>query len=125
MLPGRWAERAVRMGVTMLLPLERGGMLWAVGREGSGGTGLPAWTRAAGRGHSQHSMGLEATCSDSVLPLGCRDVDAEDQPHPACSFSRCPSPLAQLDVGVPELGSGTVDAVRQSVPASVPQQPCP
>ena len=43
-------------------------MLWAVGREGSGGTGPRP---GHGAGHSQHSMGLEATCSDSVRPLGC------------------------------------------------------
>lgn len=72
MLPEAVGLRAVRMGVlTQHTPW--GGAeccgLW----EGKCpvGTGPRPGHGAAGAGHSQHSMGLEATCSDSVRPLGC------------------------------------------------------
>lgn len=72
MLPEAVGRRAVRMGVaTQHTPW--GGVeccgLW----EGKGPAGLALGldTGRQGAGHSQHSMGLEATCSDSVRPLGC------------------------------------------------------
>ena len=45
--------------------------------------------------------------------IGLRDVNAEDQPHPRVLSPDVRLPLAQLDVGVPELQDpGTVNAMR-------------
>lgn len=105
-------------------PLGRGwGLLWAV--EGKGPGGLALGLDTGGRGEvltALDGVGGHLQRQPCRWVAGC----GRGRPAaPACSFSRhVRLPLAQLDVGVPELQDpGTVDARDKR--ACLSPQPCP
>lgn len=82
---------------------------------------LSAWTRGSRVGALTALDGVGGHLQRQRPAVGLRDVDAEDQPHPRVLSPNVRLPLAQLNVGVPELQDpSTVDAVRQEC---LPQSP--